>query len=871
MAARFRADLKHLEVTNVTVRVAAFVLQEGYSTGWGGTAVVVARQESPPLISGTMMSAVMASGVVAGTSMELALEVEGGMFHGATVRTWPCVVSGLRPFEIDQFTAGCNVHLVDPVSFLADQPIWGAYRAVSAGEMIGGALSMAAGGDGKPTLSPVLPRLPSIRIVEGYRDALKELPYALAVGQPLGEWLADFLAMLGLRAELHGRDDGVLEVFLSDSSPKRGALNMSVVSADGKAALGPDSYGPILIRGHSGFPGSILRGGLLDDPSSGSARPLVKLGAVGAVLTGPGLDVDEASDRVYRSLKGAFTEMLMLSAASRQPRLRPGELVRLSEPVHQLEDWQVMSVSHTLRRAVYDNDATLIRGDEAWYPELPLHRPPVFVTGVVDGGNDFDFHQPVPRDRLGHVKVTFPFTPTPVGQEALELAAADTDNDRRITLADFDEEQVESFTSNRAQWEAEEAKYQSGDYNDPFPGKQDDELTAEEQATRDEYSTRRQAAVAYMAYKKAVALDESDADRDGVVSARDQLISDELSRRLRDEELDDGDAVRDGVDSALDRFTSDALGGRLRDEELDDGDAVRDGVDSALDRFTSNALSGRLRDEEDYGTMQEQWEEQQEWEARPADEQDATVPEFHDDPEQLALVKEYGDLFGKDEREDLEAEVLAARKDAENAPDRWPPRIPLPVIEPMAGALHGFITAHRHGDICRVAVHDPFSAEIVGFQYRDDRKINVDLADAVAGLVVEHNYSEAWSGLVFRRTEAMEDDRSGPSGDPVEDESPDGPTSGGPGSDGDPPEGPEPDGPPPGKPGPGGSPPGKPGPGGSPPGKPGPGGSPPGKPGPGGSPPGKPGPGGSPPGAPEPGGFPPGRPGPDGSSGMGFV
>ena len=784
MAARFRADLKHLEVTNVTVGVAAFVLQEGYSTGWGGTAVVVARQESPPLTSGSMMSAVMASGVVAGTSMELALGVEGGMFHGATVRTWPCVVSGLRPFEIDQFSAGCNVHLVDPVSFLADQPIWGAYRAVSAGEMIGGALSMAAGGDGKPTLSPVLPRLPSIRIVEGYRDELKELPYALAVGQTLGEWLADFLAMLGLRAELYGRDDGVLEVFLSDSGPKRGALSMSVVSADGNAALTPDSYGPILIRGHSGFPGSILRGGLLDDPSSGSARPLVKLGAVGAVLTGSGLDIDEASDRVYRSLKGTFTEMLMLSAASRQPRLRPGELVRLSEPVHQLEDWQVMSVSHTLRKAVYDNDATLVRGDEAWYPELPLHRPPVFVTGVVDGGNDFDLHQPVPRDRLGHVKVTFPFSPTPVGQEALELAAADTDNDRRITLADFDEAQVETFTTNRARWEAEEAKFQSGDYNDPFPGQNDDELTAEQQATRDDNSTRRKAAVAYMAYKKAVALDDSDSDRDGVLSARDQVISDELSRRLRDEE--------------------------------------------------------------DYGTILEQWEEQQEWEARPEEEQDATVPEFHDDPEQVALVKEYGDLFGKDEREDLPADVSAARTDAENAPDRWPPRVPLPVIEPMAGALHGFITAHRHGDICRVAVHDPFSAEIVGFQYRDDRKINVDLSDAVAGLVVEHNYSEAWSGLVFRRTEAMEGDRSGPSEDQVEDESPDDPTAGGPG----------PGGPEPGRPPPGGQE---------------PGGPPQAGPEPDGPPPGGPSPGGSPHAGPEPGRPPPGGPGPGGSSGMGFA
>ncbi|MCY4430024.1 MAG: hypothetical protein OXC11_06470, partial [Rhodospirillales bacterium] len=75
----------------------------------------------------------------------------------------------------------------------------------------------------------------------------------------------------------------------------------------------------------------------------------------------------------------------------------------------------------------------------------------------------------------------------------------------------------------------------------------------------------------------------------------------------------------------------------------------------------------------------------------------------------------------------------------------------------MAAALHGFIVGPREGDPCRVAVHSPFSAEIVGFQYRNDRKINEDLSTSVAGLVVEHNYAQAWSGLVFRRTGDMTD------------------------------------------------------------------------------------------------------------------
>ena len=696
MTARYRVRLRNLGAPDRSVGVAVFGLEEGYSIGWGGTAVVVARTPlEARLTAGGMMSAVMASGMTTGAAVEVDLVLRSELLSDPTVRTWPCVVNGLQPYEVDETTTACNVDIVDPIGFLADRPVWGAYRAASAGEMIGGVLSLAAGGDGKPTLSPVLPRLPVVRIVEGFRDRLKKLPYAIVPGRTLGDWLADFLALLGLRAELLGLGNGTLAMYLLDSEPRGNPLTMRVVSHEevGSPDSGPvsGSYGPILIRGHSGFPGTPLRGGILDDPSMGSPRPLVALGPVGTVVTGSELDVDEAAGRIYRSVRGTYAEMLMLAAISRQPRFRPGTLVRLSRPTHGLEDWQVLSAVHLVRDGIYDNDVNLIRGDIPWHPELPLHRPPAFVTGVVDGGSDFDPHQPVPRDRLGRIKVVFPFTPTPVGQEAVELSVADTDRDGRVTLADFDQRQLDAFADDRSQWEEGEAKYRAGAYDDPFPGKSDDELTPEEQAQRDELAARRQSAIRYMAYRQARDRDESDADRDGVLSARDELISDELSRRLK--------------------------------------------VD------------------EERAAIEEQWVQQQEWLARPEDEQDSNLPDFHDDPEQLALVEEYGELFGEEE---AGAEAEAARRDAEDMADFWPPRIPLSLIEPMAGAMHGFITAHRHGDICRVAVHDPFTAEIVGFQYRDDRRINADLSGAVAGLVVEHNYSDAWSGLVFRRASDLE-------------------------------------------------------------------------------------------------------------------
>lgn len=675
MAVRYHASLSRLGDRDTDIRLAEFDLREGYNSGWSGTGVVVGTGESP-ITPGAMISAVMASGVLTGTSVGLALEGVSGLTDDANIsRFWPCVVNGIRPFPIDETSAGCRIHLVDPVSYLAEQPIWGAYRNVSVAETVGGTLSMATGGDGKPTQSPILPGLPPVRVDPQYRDALEKVPYVIAAGQPLGDWLAEFLAKLGLRAELSGYEDGRTDLTLTDALPRGQPREMSVVEPTGTDPT--VSGNSILIRQHSAFPGAPLRGALLDDPTKGSGRLLLRSGAVGTVLTDAELDVDEAAGRVYRAAKGIVADMLALTATTRQPNLRPGGVVRLSQSTHGMSDWQIPSITHELRGSVYENQATLIRGDVDWHPALPLSRPPLYVSAVVDGGNGFDFQQPVPRDRLGRIKVKFPFTPTPVGEEAAQVRVADSNVDGRVTLDDFDEKDIQSFTDNTTQWAEETAKYEAGEYNDPFPEKEDDELTETELKRREGLREKRENAIAYGAFLKARKFDQNDTDRDGVLSSRDGLVSEALSAALRD------DAERQRI------------------QDL--------------------------------------------WDAR------------HETPvEEGSLAEEYGRLFGEVD-DDVPEDVLAARADAEETADRWPPRIPLPVVQPMAGAMHGFIVAHRHGDTCRVAVHSPLCAEIVGFQYREDRKINAEVSTSVAGLVVEHNFDRAWSGLVFRRVEDMEE------------------------------------------------------------------------------------------------------------------
>ena len=742
------------------VHVTGFALQEGYNTGWAATAAVLGRRpESERFTAGQMMGAVMASGVVAGRPAMLHLTLEGGVLEGTTVRFWPSVVDGLEPYELDRNTVACNVSLVDPVSFLAGQPIWGAYRSMSAGEMIGGALSLAAGGDGKPTLSPVLPNLPAVRIVEGYRDSLKQVPHAIAAGETLGDWLAEFLALLGLRAELTGFRTGSVDLELMDALPTGQTFAMTVVEDDKDEAFvgeqpDPSSYGPIHIRGHAGFPGPSRRGGLLDDPTTGSPRPVVALGAVGTVLTGPGLDLEEASGRVIRSMLGRYAEMLMLSAISRQPRCRPGELVRLSRPAHGFEDWQIAGVLHMVRGGVYDNDLTLLRGDIPWHPELPIYRPPAYVTGVVDGGPDFHFHEPVPRDRMGRVQVSFPFTPT-------ETSYADTNQDGRVTVADFDDSHIESFKNNSAEWEEELARYEEGSFDDPFPGRPDDDLTSEELAYREELRTRRENVRTYTAYKEASA----DRDHDGAVTGRDLIISDELSEALSTEEgrqeMQSWWNTREDREQ-FDRSEEERVEARAEklgeitglQMELAILEAMSDEVLGSMDTSYGSQSGGEVREDQKADLLAQ----------ISAAEAELALLEI---PEEQ--VKEFGTLFEHDHGEELSDEVLAAREEAADAGERWPPKIPLPIVEPMAGAMHGFIAAHRHGDICRVAVHSPLNAEILGFQYRDDRQINVDLAGAVAGLVVEHNYAQSWSGLVFKRTDAVESPVTNADGEQVED------------------------------------------------------------------------------------------------------
>ena len=658
-----------------------FWISEAYNTGWSGTALVAwdTRDAAYEMSAATMLATIFHWGFGAGQSavLEMVNHAPDSVAHDMVARAWPCMIAGLRPGEVAEGLLACDVQVVDPISYLAGRTVWGAYADCSAAEIVGGVVSLAAGGDGKPTTSIATANMPRIEIESAYREPLGDIPYALAVGQTFGEWLATFTSMLGLRAELlaDSKDTTYVTLRLTDERAKGPSLEMGIVN---RAEDTPPErkHGRIAIRGHAAFPPGILRSALLDDPTAGSARQLIRAGPVGEVVTSEGADVDEATLRSFQSLYGSFAEALMLQTASRCTKMRPGMLVDLDHKVHGIGSWQIGSVQHLLRSAVYDNDATLMRSDLPWHPPAASRTPPFMVSAIVDQGYSVEPHQPVPRDRLGRIKVRFPFVPSPVGEEREALVAGDTNEDGRVTLDDFSDEERAGYESAKSAADEKLAKFRAGEFDDPYPGVENDKLTAEQLKERTDKSNERMAAMRYLAYEGAKRRDRQDRDQDGGVTGRDELVSAELEAALRDPE---------------------------RREQLH--------ADATDENAGTNA-----------------------------------------DP----LVTEYRKVFLSHAGDSNETDTIIDAASDDAGDDTWPPRIPLPLMEPMAGALHGFIAAHRQGDIARVTVHDPFHAEITGFQYRNDRRINADLSTALGGMVVEHDFNQAWSGIVFRRSEDMD-------------------------------------------------------------------------------------------------------------------
>ena len=767
MGISYGAFLQMGHDASTAVRVDTFRITEQYNSGWNGYAILTARSESDPLGLGgmfylTLVDADVRPGSVATLLLAYASQTEDGEApetddaapaqgaddappaqganggdpaaggngaapaggtsdpQGWIVRAWPSVVVGIEPFKTyatDALrTASCVVRLADPVSYLASRPIWGAYRGCSVGAMIGGALSMAAGGDGKPSTAPILPGLPIVDIVESVREELKMLPYSIASGQSMGEWLGEVTALLGVRIEMLGNAEGRIALRVTDQAADGTPMEMSLTEF-AVNSVNPPGAGAMHLSAIAGHSPTIRRGGLLDDPTLGSFRYVDRLGSIGNVQRGNEIGLDEAVRRLHIEREAVKAEMLMLQAETGQPGNRPGRLVSLDQSFMGVESWQLAKVRHAFSNRVYGNQTILLPGETTWHPRPPPALPARFVSGIVDGGDDATMHEPVSRDRLGRIPVALAFTPTPMGEEAATLAAADKNRDMRITLEDFSEDDKRAYREYADHWEEEARRFHEGEYDDPYIGRDDSDLTEEELAKRKSLGVNRANARKYIAYKEIGLRAEMDRDSDGYVTGRDELMSDELKALM------DDPAARADLEAWSSSYREGGLEALRRDFPDD----------------YQNALAN-IRQILEYGAL------------------------FHGDPGPPLPEDAEGLPDDLEEKDGILDSQKTAWREAGLADERWPPRLPLGVIAPMAGTLHGFIHAHRQGDICRIAIHNALYAEVTGFQYRSNRQINEEIVGATAGIVVEHNLGDAWSGVVFQPAEDLESANIGTDG-----------------------------------------------------------------------------------------------------------
>ena len=508
-------------------------VHESRAGGWWGHASFIPRLSTERGLSrdrakATTFDIALDSSLVPGKSVAIRLVIEtGGRKTTRTLlRIWPSVITSVNA---DADSGSCDVFFCDPLTWRARHPIWGAYRDCSPGEMLGGAMSLAAGGDGRPTLTPALPGMPLVRISQYLRAALERVPCAIAAGQALVPWLGGVLGPLGVRIEMLGYPGGQVAIALRDTAPSGPPIEMTLDSGEASAMNAA-------VVASRCSPGHSARATVLDDPGFSAAGRIGRPGAVEAVSCVAQIDRPESELRAGFAQQRIDLRRSRILVETRRTGFMPGRVVKFTNCSAGGETlWQTGDTTHffsTRRfaagrssadtRGAYANHVVLESGRLPWRPPIPAEDGPVIVSGVVDDGASGE-GATVARDRLGRIPIRFCFLP-------------------------------------------------AGD-----------------------------------------------------------------------------DPPQRGSGGSGSEGSGPGAGGS------DDGSP------------------GEAR----------------------------------------------------------------------------PPRIPLPVVEPMAGGVHGFVTAHRMGDVCRILIRNPMYAEILGFGRRDHQRISQDMTGISTGVIVQEGDDDRWSGILF--------------------------------------------------------------------------------------------------------------------------
>lgn len=386
--------------------------------GWSGQATYRAVDSGQGVVPAeTILKSTVNQGLTPDTAIRFGLwEIPAGDFQtlppdGArkAIRSWPSVIVSMHvPSKLESTgarrrDAGAMILFKDPVSYLLDKPIWGVFKNLTAGRLLAGGLLLAVGSDAAPSLEPALPGMPGLRIREdsNLRPADLRVPYAIASGERLGEWLDAIFGRLGVRLKMLG-DGSEVQLDILAGASGDDALKMSLGSTV--------SAGVAVITGipqRKAVSADLATSSLLDNPSIGTPRWIGDSPTIGRLYTSSELTFEQAEKIVGRVGGADRQKRSGLTVVTAQPGLYQGRGVSFDQTVLGADYWLVHDVLHLSAGGTYHNTVGLVKQD-SWTPAPPPDRGMVVLSGVVHdsgAGDGVDTGQVVDRDEMCRIPV----------------------------------------------------------------------------------------------------------------------------------------------------------------------------------------------------------------------------------------------------------------------------------------------------------------------------------------------------------------------------------------------------------------------------------------------------------------------------------
>ena len=363
------------------------------------------------------LHAVIDQGISPGGSALVTLKLDE---RQGAVRSWPAIVTGIATRECrrGEKNPPAVVTLVDPFTAYGNRALWLGFAGIDLAELLGAALSSAAGGDGAPSKTPVIPGIPPIEIRCQVRESIRTLPYVVSAGETLLTWMDSLSALLKIRVELVGLGDGKLIATITDKSPRVSGLNDK-----GAIPLQIDMRRAVSSRNvHVRAPRALVwpreRGGLLDVPSQGTPSLFGREGAVARVLQSAGMTREEGKVRVSMDIARGKSSQVRIELSGAQPGLLPGRMVSFEDPpmdrdgnaltpslVFGASRWQIMEVAHLFVHGSYRCSAEAEKSGAPWHPtQAAVPREMRILGGTIDDGESKS-GEAVKHDRLGCLPV----------------------------------------------------------------------------------------------------------------------------------------------------------------------------------------------------------------------------------------------------------------------------------------------------------------------------------------------------------------------------------------------------------------------------------------------------------------------------------